>query len=143
MARAFTIAFAASLVLVLTSGAIAQNTPSYKARLGIVPVDANNQPFVTGSGSVTATLKGMTLSVSGTFTGLESPATIAQIHVAPRGIRGPAVLDLMVTKAPSGTIKGELTLTTAQVDHLQRGRLYVQLHSEKAADGNLWGWLLP
>ena len=119
----------------------AQTAETYSARLGITPVDANNQPFVTGSGTVTATLQGTKLSVNGTFTGLQSPATIAQIHVGPKGIRGPAALDLVVTKANAGTITGQVTLTAAQVDHLKRGRLYVQLNSEKAADGNLWGWL--
>jgi hypothetical protein len=33
-------------------------------------------------------------------------------------------------------------LTKDQVDDLAAGRLYVQLHSQKAPDGNLWGWLL-
>ena len=130
-------------ILALAAGVLAQSAGTFKARLGIVPVDATNQPFVTGSGVVTAVLKGSTLSISGTFSGLQSPATIAQIHVAPKGLRGPAVLDLTVTKATSGMLQGELPLTAAQVDHLRRGRLYVQLHSEKAADGNLWGWLLP
>jgi len=85
----------------------------------------------------------MKLSVSGTFSGLQGAATVAQIHVGARGIAGPAVLDLTVTKATSGMVEGELTLTAAQVDHLKRGRLYVQIHSEKAPDGNLRGWLLP
>ena len=30
-----------------------------------------------------------------------------------------------------------------QLADLEKGRLYVQLHSEKAPDGNLWGWLMP
>jgi hypothetical protein len=29
------------------------------------------------------------------------------------------------------------------VADLDKGRLYVQLQSEKAPDGNLWGWLMP
>ena len=120
----------------------AQAAETYTARLGVTPVDANNQPFVTGSGNVSVTLQGTKLSLNGTFTGLQSPATIAQLHVGPKGIRGPAALDLVVTKATAGTITGQLTLTAAQVDHLKRGRLYVQLNSEKASDGNLWGWLM-
>lgn len=133
-----------AVVLGLAGGVVAaQGDEVYRARLGVTPVDANNQPFVTGSGAVTAVLKGRRLSISGTFTGLQSPATVARIHVGSKGIRGPAVLDLTITKSTSGTIQGELTLTAAQVDHLKRSRLYVQLHSEKAADGNLWGWLLP
>jgi hypothetical protein len=55
------------------------------------------------------------------------------------------VFDLTVTKteATSGTLSGNLELTSIQVADLERGRLYVQLHSEKAPDGNLWGWLAP
>ena len=34
-------------------------------------------------------------------------------------------------------------LTPIQLADLEKGRLYVQVHSEKAPDGNLWGWLLP
>jgi hypothetical protein len=48
-----------------------------------------------------------------------------------------------VTKATSGTIRGELRLTAAQLEHLKQSRFYVLLQSEKAPDGNLWGWLLP
>ena len=41
-----------------------------------------------------------------------------------------------------GDISATLDLTPAQVEDLGRERFYVQLHSEKAPDGNLWGWLL-
>jgi hypothetical protein len=47
-----------------------------------------------------------------------------------------------VTKAISGSVTGTLELTAQQVQSLRAGRLYVQIHSEKAPDGNLWGWLL-
>jgi hypothetical protein len=134
-----TLLIAASM---FASPAGAQTANTFKARLSPVPVDANTQARTTGMGSVSATLKGTTLSVTGTFSGLQGPATIAQVHVGPRGIRGPAVLDLTVTNATAGTIQGDLTLTAAQVDHLRRNRLYVQIHSEAAPDGNLWGWLI-
>ena len=136
--------FAVIAVLALATGAAdAQSQETFKARLGIAPTDANNQPFVTGAGTVTAVLRGMRLSVSGTFQGLQTPATTARLHLGPKGIRGAAILDLTATKATAGTLQGEFTLTAAQVDHLKRARLYVQVNSEKAADGNLWGWLLP
>jgi hypothetical protein len=106
-----------------------------------VPVSTAT-PTVTGVGSVTATLSGTKLSLTGTFEGLASPATFAKLHRGPKGIRGPAVFDLKVTAAVSGTISGSIDLTPSQVDDLGRERFYVQLHSEKAPDGNLWGWLL-
>jgi hypothetical protein len=57
-------------------------------------------------------------------------------------MRGPAIGDLTATAATNGTITGSIELTKEQVDDLAAGRLYVQLHSQKAPDGNLWGWLL-
>ena len=84
--------------------------------------------------------------MNGTFDRLRLPATIAQVRKGPvRGVRGPVVFDLNVSKAAdpmSGTISGAFDLTPLQIADLEKGRLYVQLHSEKAPDGNLWGWLL-
>ena len=57
-------------------------------------------------------------------------------------MRGPPIGDLTVTAATSGTISGSIELTKEQIDDLAAGRLYIQLHSQKAPDGNLWGWLL-
>jgi len=69
---------------------------------------------------------------------------MAQLHrSAVRGVRGPVVHDLTVSAGTSGSIGGTIDLAPAQIADLGAGRLYVQLHSEKAPDGNLWGWLLP
>ena len=119
----------------------AQAATAYRGRLSPVPIAAAS-PNITGVGAVTATLSGARLTIAGTFEGLASPATFAKLHRAPKGIRGPAVFDLTVTPGTSGKISGAFDLTTAQVDDLGRERFYVQLHSEKAPDGNLWGWLL-
>jgi len=122
--------------------AFSQSAETFRTRLSVVPINVEMQATVAGSGSVTATLVGRRLTVMGTFEGLKSPATVARIHLATRGIRGPAILDLTVTKATSGSISGSLDLTPAQVEELRNSRLYVQLYSERAPDGNLWGWLL-
>jgi hypothetical protein len=124
----------------------AQQAKTFKARLSPVPIDVSMQATIAGVGAVTATLSGAKLSIAGTFEGLKSPATIAQVHKSPtRGVRGPVVLDLTVTKTDgaSGSLAGAFDLTPVQVTDLQSGRLYVQLHSEKAPDGNLWGWIIP
>ena len=121
----------------------AQGTRTYRARLSPVALDVAMQATVAGSGSVSGVLSGTKLTITGSFDGLKSPATIAQIHKGPvRGVRGPSILDLTVSPAASGTISGNVTLTPVQVTDLEKGRLYVQVHSEKAPDGNLWGWLL-
>lgn len=119
----------------------AQSARTYKTRLSPMPVAAYNQNVV-GSGTVSATLAGNTLSISGTYEGLASAATQAKIWKSTKpGVRGEALFDLQVSGGTSGTISGRLDLTPAQVQELAAGRYYVQLHSEKAADGNLWGWL--
>jgi len=135
----------ACLTAALLSGALlafSQGGETFRTRLSVVPITVAMQDTVAGQGSVTATLSGRRLTVMGTFEGLKSPATVARIHLAARGIRGPAILDLTVTKAASGTISGSLDLTPAQIEELRNRRFYVQLYSERAPDGNLWGWLL-
>jgi len=139
--------FLIALVLV-TAGvaAAAQSSRTFKTRLSPVPIDVSMQSTIAGSGSVTAVLTGTKLTITGTFDGLKSPATIAQVHKSPvRGVRGPVMFDVTVAKsdAASGTLSGTVDLTALQVTDLEKGRLYVQVHSEKAPDGNLWGWLMP
>ena len=136
-------ASAAAVVVTAIAAAHAQTNKTFKARLSPVPVDLTMMANIAGSGSAAAVLAGATLTITGTFDGLKSAATIAQVHKSPvAGVRGPAVFDLAVSSATSGTIKGTLTLTPAQIDDLEKRRLYIQIHSEKAPDGNLWGWLL-
>src|SRR5438552_794352 len=97
----FPLPFIPVLALVVVS---AQPPKTFKARLSPVPLDVAMQATVAGSGSVSAVLTGSKLSISGTFEGLRSPATIAQIHKGPiRGVRGPIVFDLSVSKASDGT----------------------------------------
>ena len=98
---------------------------------------------IAGGGSATAILAGNKLSITGSFEGLRTPATIAQLHQGRgTGVRGPAIFDLTVTRATNGSISGSFELTAEQVENLRKGRFYVQINSEKAPDGNLWGWLL-
>jgi hypothetical protein len=136
-------AAAIALLAALPAAAHAQAVKSFRARLSPVPIDLTMAATIAGSGSVTATLNGNKLSITGTFDGLKSPATVAKLHKGQRGVRGEPILELTATKATSGTITANLDLTPQQVQDLQQMRLYVQLSSEKAPDGNLWGWLLP
>jgi hypothetical protein len=128
---------------VLCAAPIAQGGRTFKARLSPVPIDVTMQSTVAGTGTVTALLVGSKLTINGTFENLRSPATIAKLHRSPaRGVRGPELFDLTVSHETSGSIAGAFDVTPQQAADLQSGRLYVQLHSEKAPDGNLWGWLL-
>jgi hypothetical protein len=130
-----------SLAMALPSAA--QQTRTFVARLSTVPITVAMQETVAGRGSAKAVLTGNKLTVEGSFEGLRTPATVARIHQAPRAMRGPAVLELTVAKDVKGTITGSFALTPQQLQALEKGTLYIQVHSEKAPDGNLWGWLLP
>ena len=83
------------------------------------------------------------LTLRGNFAGLKGAATVARLHQgAVMGVRGPAIADVTVPAATSGTFTAEVTLTAAQVEGLRQGHVYLQIHSETAPDGNLWGWLV-
>ena len=136
----------AALILLCVCGAAlsAQANKTFRTRLSPVPLDVAMQTTVAGVGSATAVLAGTRLTITGTFDGLRSSATTVQVHKSPvRGVRGPVVFDLTATPGTNGTISGSVDLTAAQVTDLEKGRLYIQMHSEKAPDGNLWGWLMP
>jgi hypothetical protein len=137
-------AFLAAPALAIAVPLILSAQPQlYRARLSVMPLDIAMQATMAGSGTATATLKGSTLTITGTFTGLKTAATVARLHRGPRtAMRGPAIGDLTVTAATTGSISGTLELSKQQIEDLAAGRLYLQLHSEKAPDGNLWGWLL-
>jgi len=128
-------------LMALPAGA-AQNGEMYKARLSPVPIDIAMQANVAGMGNLTAMLVGNKLTINGTFDGLKSNATEAHINRGPKGIPGPSIHDLTIQKSTSGSITGSIDLTPTEVDDLKNERLYVQLSSERAPDGNLRGWIL-
>ena len=124
------------------SGA-AQNQERYKVRLTTVPMDGGMRNTVAGSGSASAVLVGTKLAIAGTFEGLRSPATAAELHRGlAKGVRGASVGALTVSRATNGTVAGSLDLTPEQLQSLRRGQLYIEISSEKAPEGNLWGWIL-
>jgi CHRD domain len=115
----------------------------FHTRLAPVPISIAMRATIAGTGTATAELAGSKVSINGTFEGLKSPATAAQLHLSRvAGIRGPAVFDLTVSRATSGTVTGSFDLNADQVEEFRKGRFYIQIDSEKAPDGNLWGWLM-
>ena len=133
------------LITILAFGLVltAQSGETYKARLSPVPADAKTRPDLAGLGTATAVLAGTKLTVTGSFDGLKSAATIARLHLGvAAGVRGPAMQDLTITKAPNGSISGSADLSPQQLQNLRKGGIYVQIYSEKAPEGVLWGWLI-
>ena len=135
-------------LLLITIAAAAQKPETFQVRLAPVSMDTAMKLNIAGLGKASAVLTGNKLTVNGTFAGLLSPATSAQIRRGSlTGVRGPVILDLKISpatisSATSGTVSGAFELTPDQVDGLRKGQFYIQIASEKAPDGNLWGWLL-
>ena len=124
--------------------AVVAQQNNFKIRLRPVPIEASTAANTTGAGQATATLAGTKLTLRGDFAGLKGAATIAELHQGPAmGVRGPAFAMVKVPAAMSGAFTAEITLTAAQVEALRQRQVYLQIHSESAPDGNLWGWLLP
>ena len=126
------------------AAAFAEN---YQTDIGPTPLDTGTKLTVQGRGWVTASLTGTKFEVKGNFSGLVTPATEAALYFAPimggRAAATDPTIPLTVTKDKAGEVTGSATLTTAQVAALKKGRIYVQINSEKAPKGNLWGWFQP
>ena len=143
MRRLLTLFTACAGLLLFAAPGVSQSPERYRVRLTTVPMDGGMRNTVAGNGSASATLVGTKLSITGTFDGLKSPATSAQVHSGvARGVRGNPIGNLTTSNATKGSITGSLDLTPEQVKGLRDGRLYIEIASEKAPDGNLWGWLL-
>ncbi len=117
---------------------------TYASRLTAVAYDGAMRANVQGDGRATAILDGKTLTVTGNFTALPSPATSASLYSGTGiGIPGPAILELKLDGQTDGALSGTFALNAKQLAALKLGHVYVQINSQKAPDGNLWGWLLP
>ena len=116
----------------------------FQTRLSPIAMDLLTRDSVAGVGRATAVLSNDTLTLSGVFEGLPSAVTSANLHQGIAvGARGQLAFKLAVSGSRQGVINGSMRLSKGQAAALRSGRMYVQLHSEGAPDGHLWGWLLP
>jgi hypothetical protein len=98
----------------------------------------------SGGGSATATLAGNELTLKGSFSGLLAVPTGAHLLMGSLpGVRGPVIADLTVSPEISGSLSGTVRLNSAQLAAFHKGGLYVEIDSDKAPEGDLWGWILP
>src|ERR1700728_2035943 len=115
-----------AIVAAIALSLAAQSRETFKAMLSAVPADIRTRADLAGSGSVTAVLEGSKLAITGSFEGLKTAATTANLHSAvAAGVRGPAIADLAIPKATSGTIAGSIELTPPQMTSLHHGGLYI------------------
>jgi hypothetical protein len=132
------------VVAAVCAGTAMAAEQKFETRLTPAPFDGAMRANVQGDGQASASLDDKSLTVTGTFTGLPSPATTAKLYSGTGiGIPGEALLDLTLNGQTEGTLSGKFTLTAKQLAALKLGHVYVQINSQKAPDGNLQGWLLP
>jgi hypothetical protein len=114
----------------------------YHARLSPLGVTNATVDTTTGAGKATATLSANRLTIEATFEGLAGAATAANIRRGPKGIPGRVVFELQAPNASSGTLNATFELTLDQLKDLREARMYLQIHSGRAPDGSIRGWLL-
>lgn len=131
----------AALTVLFATPALADD---YASRLTAVAYEGAMRANVQGDGHVSATLQGNKLTVKGDFLALPSSATEAAMYSGEGiGVPGPLLLPLRLSGQSAGSFEGSFSLNGKQLAALKRGHVYVQVNSQKAPEGNLWGWLLP
>jgi hypothetical protein len=129
------------MLAILTAPSLAM-AQQFQGDLDPTPHDFSNRDDVVGAGIVSATLSGTTLTITGNFIGLSSPATAAHLKMGlAMGVPGATIGELNATPAAKGEISGSIKLNSAQVAALRKGALYIQLDSVKGTNGNSWAWL--
>ena len=93
----------------------------------------------SASGSISATLAGNTLTVSGSYTGLPLPFSSAQIFIGGINENGGGIFELVASasSSTSGTFnetQNSFDLTEAQIGQLADGLFYVLIRSQDGAD---------
>jgi len=133
-------------VLVLGSALTFANGQNFLATLDA----ANEVPTGggrTGSGLVTLTLTGTTLTLSGTFSGLSSASTLDHIHGnALPGVNAGILYSLIPISTlggTSGTINGSVSISAAQIADLNAGLWYINIHTANFGGGEIRGQILP
>jgi hypothetical protein len=100
----------------------------------------------SGQGMCTITLDDVTgaVSVSGSFSGLTTSATMAHIHgLGAPGTTAGIIVTLTETGGTSGTVSGSGTLTGAEVTGMLAGLTYVNVHSSMHGGGEIRGQITP
>ena len=100
----------------------------------------------TGTANVTVILNrnNGAVTVTGSFTGLGSNATVAHIHgPAAVGVVGPSLFPLNVPSAMSGSISGTGTMSTVQMNDMLGGQTYVNIQSVNFPDGEIRAQIVP
>ena len=137
------LAAVAILAAITGAGQGADKAEKFQAYLSPMPHNDSMHANFSGKGNAVVSLEGDAVTLSGSFTGLASSATKAHLCLSQApGIPGKPVVEVTVPHGAEGKLAATFKLDKSQIEALQKGKLYVQIDSEKAPEGNLWGWLL-
>jgi hypothetical protein len=128
----------AFLAVVLIGGAARADQIKFKADLAPAPGVSSS-----GKGAATATLDTATKTLTWTvdYSGLTGPATAAHIH-GPAEPGANAGIVVPFTGNLASPIKGSATLTDPQIQQLEAGKWYVNIHTETHKAGEIRGQLV-
>jgi hypothetical protein len=139
MTRWFTTAAPLALLLLATSAPASADTVTLTTKLD----GATEVPAVKtdGTGTATVTLDTATKKATYevTYSGLSGPSSMAHIHgPAAPGTNAGVVVPLKNSPSP---LKGDVTLTDAQITDLLAGKDYINIHTAAHPGGEIRGWL--
>ncbi len=133
----FTAALAAAALL--AGSAMAETMHADLTAAAEVPPTAS-----PGKGTATVTVDKATKTVSWTidYSGLTGPATAAHFH-GPAAAGANAGVAVPIPNAGASPIKGQATVTDAQLADLMAGKDYINIHTAKNPGGEIRGWVKP
>lgn len=100
-------------------------------------------PVTTSASGKGSIMVGPDGSVSGSVTTSGVDATMAHIHEAPMGQNGPVIVPFAKTADNIWSVPASAKLTTAQLQSLKSGNLYINVHSAANKGGEIRGQLKP
>lgn len=97
----------------------------------------------TGTYSVTVNRNTNLVSISGSYTGLMAPVTVAHLH-GPGwfGVSAGVLIGLVTTGGTAGTYSGGMTVTDTVLDHILDGFTYVNVHTGMFPAGEIRGQVI-
>jgi len=118
--------------------------PAFAKDMAVTLSGDQEVPPVTTSASGTGTISvGADKSVSGSVMVKGINATAAHIHEAAKGKNGPVIVPLTKSGDNTFSVAAGAKLTDAQMQALQAGNLYVNVHSAANPNGEIRAQLGP
>lgn len=138
-------ALVAGLLAAVAAGPMAQAAmTTYKANLSATAEVPPVQSQGAGSAQVSVDTASKQVSWRVDYTGLSGPAAAAHIHCgAPAGGNAGVAVPLGSGSNWNSPLTGSGTLTDAQLQQLQSGQCYVNVHTAANKGGEIRGQLAP